>query len=64
MIDMKCGTCRYYDKRSQPGYTNIGKCAYFDGSDELIKFPQWVRKADRTVWGDQDGHECSRWDKA
>lgn len=59
-----CCFCRYYVRSTLRGFVNIGECEYFAGSDELIKLPQWVRKADRTVWGEQDGHDCSRWDPA
>lgn len=56
-MKQSCATCRYYVRSTLRGFVN------FAGSDELIKLPQWVRKANRDVWGENDGHDCSRWER-
>lgn len=62
-MKQSCATCRYYVRSTLLWFVNIGECEYFAGSDELIKLPQWVRKANRDVWGEDDGHDCSRWER-
>lgn len=61
MSDKRCGTCHYFDPIFSPLH---GWCLWFGvHRAALANLPQWVREADRTVWGNQDGKNCPVWEQ-